>query len=62
MCKPEEGRTKEGHTGGVDGPEFSQIFLIMIFTEFMSFLQNLPLSARDLLKYNHMQDELHVEL
>lgn len=28
-------RTKEGHTRWVNGPEFGQILLIMVLTEFM---------------------------
>lgn len=43
------GHTKERHTGGVDRPEFCQIFLVVILAQLMRLFQNLPLTALDLL-------------
>lgn len=42
--------TEEGHAGGVDGAQLSQVLLVVVFTQLVSLLQDLPLTARDLLE------------
>lgn len=47
--RPRSDRTKEGDAGRVDGAQFSQVLLVVIFTQLMGLLQDLPLPTWDLL-------------
>lgn len=50
-----EQRTEEGDAGRVDGAQFRKVLLVVVFTQLVSFLKDLPLTTCELLPKNEIK-------